>query len=69
MLLDERTSGGLADEDATNLVRVLSASVKKSVGEKIVPASDNRKVSLTKVQKASASWKLSWKLIHNFYSQ
>ncbi|CAM6081880.1 unnamed protein product [Calypogeia fissa] len=51
MLLDERPSDELTDGDATNLVRVLSASVKKSIGEKIVPTSDHRKASLTKAQK------------------
>ncbi|BBN04041.1 cohesin complex subunit SA-1/2 [Marchantia polymorpha subsp. ruderalis] len=53
MLLEDRQSDELTDRDATNLVRVLSASVKKAVGEKIVPSSDHRKVSLTKAQKES----------------
>lgn len=47
MLLDEN----LADEDATNLVRLLSASVRKAVGERIVPATDNRKHYYNKAQK------------------
>lgn len=59
MLLDERPSDELTDGDATNLVRVLSASVKKSIGEKIVPTSDHRKASLTKAQKACTKLKLS----------
>lgn len=59
MLLDERPSDELIDGDATNLVRVLSASVKKSIGEKIVSTSDHRKVSLTKAQKVFSRFKLS----------
>ncbi|KAL2636383.1 hypothetical protein R1flu_007862 [Riccia fluitans] len=51
MLLEDRQSDELTDRDATNLVRVLSASVKKAVNEKIVPSSDHRKVTLTKAQK------------------
>ncbi|KAL3677583.1 hypothetical protein R1sor_027531 [Riccia sorocarpa] len=51
MLLEDRQSDELTDRDATNLVRVLSASVKKAVNGKIVPSSDHRKVSLTKGQK------------------
>ncbi|KAH9786134.1 Sister-chromatid cohesion protein 3 [Citrus sinensis] len=51
MLLDENPLIDLNDDDATNLIRLLSASVKKAVGERIVPASDNRKPYYNKAQK------------------
>ncbi|KAG2406635.1 Sister-chromatid cohesion protein [Vigna angularis] len=51
MLLDENPSVELSDSDATNLVRLLCASVKKAVGERIVPATDNRKPYYSKAQK------------------
>lgn len=51
MLLDENPLIDLSDDDATNLIRLLSASVKKAVGERIVPASDNRKQYYNKAQK------------------
>lgn len=51
MLLDENTSIELTDADATNLIRVLYASAKKAVGEKIVPTQFNRKPYLSKAQK------------------
>lgn len=51
MLLNENSLIELTDEDATNLVRLLSASVKKAVGERIVPATDNRKQYYNKAQK------------------
>ncbi|ESW35037.1 hypothetical protein PHAVU_001G201200 [Phaseolus vulgaris] len=51
MLLDENPSVELSDSDATNLVRLLCASVKKAVGERIVPATDNRKQYYSKAQK------------------
>jgi hypothetical protein len=51
MLLDENPLIELTDEDATNLVRLLCASVKKAVGERIVPATDNRKQYYPKAQK------------------
>ncbi|XP_030947557.1 sister-chromatid cohesion protein 3-like [Quercus lobata] len=51
MLLDENPLIELTDDDATNLVRLLCASVKKAVGERIVPATDNRKQYYTKAQK------------------
>lgn len=51
MLLDENPLIELTDEDATNLIRLLFASVKKAVGQKIVPAPDNRKQYHTKAQK------------------
>ncbi|XP_062087056.1 sister-chromatid cohesion protein 3-like isoform X2 [Humulus lupulus] len=51
MLLDENPLVELTDEDGTNLVRLLSASVKKAVGERIVPATDTRKLYYNKAQK------------------
>lgn len=51
MLLDENPMIELTDEDATNLIRLLSASVKKAVGERIVPATDNRKQYYNKAQR------------------
>ncbi|MFS7975943.1 putative armadillo-like helical, stromalin conservative domain, cohesin subunit Scc3/SA [Helianthus anomalus] len=51
MLLDENPSIELTDDDATNLARLFCASVKKAVGEKIVPAADHRKQSHTKAQR------------------
>lgn len=51
MLLDENPLIELSDSDATNLVRLLCASVKKAVGERIVPATDNRRQYYTKAQK------------------
>lgn len=55
MLLDENPLIELTDDDATNLVRLLCASVKKAVGERIVPATDNRKQYYTKAQKVCNS--------------
>ena len=49
MLLDENSS--ITNESKTNLVRLMCASVKKAVGEKIVPAIDNRKQYYNKAQK------------------
>lgn len=51
MLLEEEPSAELSDVDATNLIRLLAASIRKAVGEKIVPASDNRKQYYTKAQR------------------
>lgn len=51
MLLSENSSTELTNEDITNLTRLLCASVKKSVGERIVPATDNRKQYYTKAQR------------------
>ncbi|XP_020597875.1 sister-chromatid cohesion protein 3-like, partial [Phalaenopsis equestris] len=51
MLLDESPGIEVTDVDATNLVRLLNASAKKAVGEKIVPSTDNRKPHYTKAQK------------------
>lgn len=50
MLLDENPAIEVTDIDATNLVRLLHASAKKAVGEKIVPSTD-RKAHYTKSQK------------------
>lgn len=66
MLLDENPLVELTDEDGTNLVRLLSASVKKAVGERIVPATDTRKLYYNKAQKVS--YKLVFILL-NFNSQ
>ena len=55
MLLDENPLVELTDDDATNLVRLLFASVRKAVGERIVPASDNRKQYYNKAQKVRNS--------------
>ncbi|KAK3120632.1 hypothetical protein QOZ80_9AG0691210 [Eleusine coracana subsp. coracana] len=51
MLLDENPAIELTDMDLTNLVRMLRASAKKAVGERIVPAIDNRKLYYNKAQK------------------
>ncbi|KAH7577462.1 hypothetical protein JRO89_XS01G0253900 [Xanthoceras sorbifolium] len=51
ILLEENPLIELTDDDGTNLIRVLFASVRKAVGEKIVPASDNRKQYYNKAQK------------------
>ncbi|CAH1447463.1 unnamed protein product [Lactuca virosa] len=51
MLLDENPSIELTDDDATNLTRLFCASVKKAVGERIVPVIDHRKQSYTKAQR------------------
>ncbi|KAM3312666.1 hypothetical protein ACQJBY_032482 [Aegilops geniculata] len=51
MLLDETPIAELTDMDGTNLVRMLRASAKKAVGERIVPATDNRKMYYNKSQK------------------
>lgn len=51
MLVDENPLIELTDVDATNLVRVLCASARKAVGEKIVPVTDSRKPYHTKAQK------------------
>lgn len=47
----------LTDQDATNLIRLLSASVKKAVGERIVPATDNRKQYYNKAQKVHTNFR------------
>ncbi|KAK1561092.1 hypothetical protein Q3G72_034335 [Acer saccharum] len=51
ILLDENPLIELNDDDGTNLIRLLFASVRKAVGERIVPASDNRKQYYNKAQK------------------
>ncbi|XP_020192435.1 sister-chromatid cohesion protein 3 [Aegilops tauschii subsp. strangulata] len=51
MLLDETPIAELTDMDGTNLVRMLRASAKKAVGERIVLATDNRKMYYNKSQK------------------
>ncbi|KAL6653770.1 hypothetical protein ACP70R_008694 [Stipagrostis hirtigluma subsp. patula] len=51
VLLDENPAIELTDIDGTNLVRMLRASAKKAVGERIVPAMDNRKLYYNKAQK------------------
>jgi hypothetical protein len=52
MLLEDTTNQELNEEDSTILVRVLLASVKKAVGEKIVPSTEQRKThSLNRAQK------------------
>ncbi len=56
MLLDENPLTELTDMDGTNLVRMLRASAKKAVGERIVPATDNRKMYYNKGQKVSMSF-------------
>ncbi|KAG5606173.1 hypothetical protein H5410_027665 [Solanum commersonii] len=55
MLLEEELLAKLSDEDATNLIRLLFASTRKAVLEKIFPASDNKKKYYTKAQKCSLS--------------
>ncbi|KAK6268897.1 hypothetical protein QUC31_013057 [Theobroma cacao] len=50
MLLDENPLVELTEEDATNLIRLLSASVRKAVGEKTVPIY-NQKQCHNKAQK------------------
>lgn len=59
MLLDESPAIEFTDADATNLVRLLNASAKKAVGEKIIPSTDNRKPHHTKAQKV-------WNVIFSF---
>lgn len=51
MLLDETPAIEVTDIDATNLVRLLHASARKAVGEKIVPSIEGRKAHCTKAQK------------------
>lgn len=67
MLLDENPLIELNDDDGTNLIRLLSASVKKAVGERIVPASDNRKQYYNKAQKVCNSLVL-FNLILSFFN-
>ncbi|KAL3644830.1 peptidyl-prolyl cis-trans isomerase precursor [Castilleja foliolosa] len=51
MLLADKASAELDDVDATDLIRLLFASIRKAVGERIVPATDNRHPHYTKAQK------------------
>ncbi|KAJ0258076.1 Sister-chromatid cohesion protein 3 [Hirschfeldia incana] len=52
MLLDQNPrTGSTSDEDSTNLVRLLFASIRKAVGEKIIPSTDNRKQYHSKAQR------------------
>ncbi|KFK37551.1 hypothetical protein AALP_AA4G271400 [Arabis alpina] len=52
MLLDQNPrTGSTTDEDSTNLIRLMFASVRKAVGEKIIPATDNRKQYHSKAQR------------------
>ncbi|KAJ0260318.1 hypothetical protein HA466_0065390 [Hirschfeldia incana] len=53
MLLDQNPwTGSTSDEDSTNLVRLLFASIRKAVGEKIIlPSMDNRKQYHSKAQR------------------
>ncbi|ESQ39447.1 hypothetical protein EUTSA_v10001288mg [Eutrema salsugineum] len=52
MLLDQNPrTGSTNDEDSTNLIRLLFASVRKAVGEKIIPSTDNRKQYHSKAQR------------------
>ncbi|XP_019444130.1 PREDICTED: sister-chromatid cohesion protein 3-like isoform X3 [Lupinus angustifolius] len=51
MLLDENPLIELSDRDVSNLVRLLCASVKKAVGERIIPVTDDRKQYHNRAQK------------------
>lgn len=52
MLLDQNPrTETINDEDSTNLIRLLFASVRKAVGEKIIPSVDNRKQYHSKAQR------------------
>lgn len=62
MLLDETPIAELTDMDGTNLVRMLRASAKKAVGERIVPATDSRKMYYNKSQKVSVSSVVSYSI-------
>jgi cohesin complex subunit SA-1/2 len=52
MLLDQNPrTGSTTDEDSTNLIRLLFVSIRKAVGEKIIPSTDNRKQYHSKAQR------------------
>ncbi|CAN8285719.1 unnamed protein product [Cochlearia groenlandica] len=52
MLLDQNPRTGCTnEEDSTNLIRLLFSSVRKAVGEKIIPSTDNRKQYHSKAQR------------------
>lgn len=53
MLLNDQSEDSLSEEDANYLLRILTASVKRAVGERLVPSSDGRKFVATKTMKAS----------------
>lgn len=53
MLLEDNPLAELNDVDSTNLCRLLCASVKKAVGERIVPAIHTRIPTQSKGQKVS----------------
>ena len=68
MLLEDTTSKELNEEDTTILVRVLLASVKKAVGEKIVPSTEQRKSNfLPKAQKVRCQCHERWMLVTLIY--
>jgi hypothetical protein len=56
VLLDENPAIELTDIDGTNLVRMLRASARKAVGERIVPAVDNRKLYYNKGEKVTSQF-------------
>lgn len=60
MLLDENPLVERTDVDATNLVRLLYASARRAVGERIVPVTDNRKQYHTKAQKVKSLCELAF---------
>ncbi|XP_010545064.1 PREDICTED: sister-chromatid cohesion protein 3 [Tarenaya hassleriana] len=52
MLLDQNPrTDSINDEDSTNLIRLLFASIRKAVGERIIPTTDNRKQYHSKAQR------------------
>jgi hypothetical protein len=51
VLLTERAKDELPESDATNLVRLLNASVKKVHGEKLVKDTDGKAIHVTKAQR------------------
>jgi cohesin complex subunit SA-1/2 len=56
MLLDQNPrTGSTTDEDSTNLIRLLFVSIRKAVGEKIIPSTDNRKQYHSKAQRVRLS--------------
>ncbi|XP_078445011.1 sister-chromatid cohesion protein 3 isoform X2 [Wolffia australiana] len=50
-LLEGNSVIELTEVDATNLVRLLHASARKAVGERIVPSAENRKPYISKAQR------------------
>eukprot|EP00897_Mesotaenium_endlicherianum_P001304 jgi/Mesen1/1200/ME000128S00174 len=51
MLLSDSSKDELSDEEAASLVLVLSAAVRKAVGEKLAPSLEAKKPHLTKAQR------------------